>query len=142
MLIVYRGGWCPYCVKQLKEIQASIEKFKSQNVSILAISPETEQETRKTKNKNDLSFEVASDKNGNSLRKMGLIFRVDDKVAAEYKALGINLSESQANSNQELPVPATYLINTDMKIQYGYIDADYTKRPSTDDLLKVIETSK
>jgi peroxiredoxin len=136
LLVVYRGGWCPYCVKQLKDLQANLQRFKDNNVSIVAISLETEKEVRKTRSKNNLSLTLISDKDGAILRKVGLIFRVDDKVAQEYRALGINFAASQGNSYQELPVPATYLIGKDMKVRYGYIDADYTKRPSVEDIFK------
>lgn len=142
LLIVYRGGWCPYCVKQLKEVQQHIEEFKSKNISILAISPETAMEVLKTKEKNNLSFEVTSDQSGEVLKQMGLIFRVDDEVAQEYKNLGINLAENQGNDRQELPVPATYLIDKNLKIHYGFVDADYRKRPAFNDLLLVIKDLK
>lgn len=139
LLVVYRGGWCPYCVKQLKDIEANLDKFKSYNVTVIAVAPETAQEAQKTKKKNNLSFNVFSDKDGATLKKMGLTFRVDDKVAEEYKNLGINLAENQGNKSQELPVPVTYIIGKDMKIQFGYVDADYTKRPSVEDVLSSLK---
>lgn len=139
LLIVYRGGWCPYCVTQLKEIEANLDKFKEKNTSIVAIAPETEQEINKTKKKNGLSFNIISDKDGSILKRLGLTFRVDDKVAEEYKILGINLAENQGNTKQELPVPATYIIDKNMKIQFGYIEANHSKRPSTEDVLKAIQ---
>lgn len=86
-LIVYCGGWCPYCVKQLKELQVNIDKLKAQKISVIAIAPETEQEVCKTKNKNNLSFTLVSNKDGILLRKLGLDFRVDNKVAEVYKGL-------------------------------------------------------
>jgi peroxiredoxin len=139
LLVVYRGGWCPYCVKQLKDLQTNIEKFKAQKISLMAIAPETEQEVRKTKSKNNLGFPIVSDKDGTLLRKLGLIFRVDNKVAEEYKNLGINLAKNQGNSFQELPIPATYIIGKDLKVQYGHIDADYKNRPSVEETLKAIK---
>jgi thiol-disulfide isomerase/thioredoxin len=41
VLIFYRGGWCPYCNRQLaglKDIESQLDQFDYQ---ILAISPET-----------------------------------------------------------------------------------------------------
>lgn len=139
LLVVYRGGWCPYCIKQLKEIQSKLDKLFANKVTVIAISPETTIEVKKTASKNGLTFRLVSDKNGELIRKMGLIFKVDDKVAAEYKSLGIDLSHSQGNQKQELPIPATYLIGRNRKIELAFIDADYTLRPSIGVLLKAIE---
>ncbi len=142
LFIVYRGGWCPYCVKQLVELEKNIEKFKSKNIAIIAVAPETKMEVLKTKEKNKLSFEVISDNDGDILRKLGLLFRVDDAVEAEYRNIGINLSSNQGNDRHELPVPVTYLIDKNLNIHYGFVDVDYTKRPKFDDLIKAVETLK
>lgn len=139
LLVVYRGGWCPYCVKQLKEIQSQYETLRSKKVTIIAISPETLQEVKKTASKNELSFKLVSDKDGDTLRKLGLVFRVEDSVADEYKSLGIDLAASQGNKKQELPIPATYLIGKDMKVKFAHIDSNYTVRPSVEVILKVID---
>jgi peroxiredoxin len=139
LIVVYRGGWCPYCVKQLKDLQANSNRLKDFKVTIIGISPEKEAEVRKTKRKNDLSFTLVSDEDGKLLRQLGLMFKVDDKVAQEYKNLGINLAESQGNSRQELPVPATYLVGKDRKVIYGSIDADYRKRPGTEELFSALK---
>lgn len=138
LLIVYRGGWCPYCIKQLKEIQAKHESLLAKKITVIAISPETSNEVKKTASKNGLTFKLISDKDGGLLRSMGLIFKVDDKVASEYKSLGIDLATSQGNQKQELPIPATYLIDKNRKIQFAFIDADYTVRPSIDKILESI----
>ena len=139
LLIVYRGGWCPYCIKQLKEVEENITILRKRGVSVIALAIETEAEVRKTKNKNQLSFELVSDKDGALLRKLGFLFQVDAQVAAEYKKLGIDLVENQGNTRNELPIPATYLIGKDMKVKYAVIDADYTKRPKIQDIIKTVE---
>lgn len=142
LLVVYRGGWCPYCVKQLKEIQARNDLLLAKKVTVIAISPETSNEVKKTASKHGLSLKLISDKNGDQLRKLGLIFRVEDKVASEYKSIGINLPISQGNQNQELPIPATYLIGKNRKIEFAFVDADYTTRPSIDVILNLIKNEK
>jgi peroxiredoxin len=137
----YRGGWCPYCVKQLKEINSSIEKIKT-TASLIAISPEQEKEVQKTKRKNDLSFPLVSD-NGNKIaRKLNLTFKVEPEVVKEYQILGIDLIKSQGNDSYELPMPATFVIGRNRKISYAFADADYTKRASTEEIIRAIkETS-
>jgi peroxiredoxin len=94
---------------------------------------------KRTKNKNNLNFTMISDQNNELARSLGLVFEVEDKVAEEYKSLGIDLSQSQGNSQNELPMPATFVIGADRKIKYVFADADYTKRAETSDIIEAVK---
>lgn len=137
VLTFYRGGWCPYCVKQLKELSQNLQEFKPANV--IAVSPETQQEVDKTRRKNDLKMVLVADKNNELARSLGLAFKVEDAVAQEYKALGLDLQASQGNADNILPVPATFVIGRDRKVAYMFADADYTQRAAMPDIVKSVE---
>lgn len=134
----YRGGWCPYCVQQLKEMDQALDKLKDKKTTLIAISPESSNEVRKTKSKNNLDFLLLSDKGNELARKLNLVFKVDDEVAKEYKALGIDLEKSQDNKKNELPVPATFVIREGNIISYVFADADYAKRAPLSDILNAL----
>lgn len=135
----YRGGWCPYCVKQLKEINSGLSKIQSKKATLIAISPETPKEVLKTKNKNNLNFPVVSDAHNKLARSLGLVFKVNEDVVREYRLLGIDLEASQDNKSHELPIPATFVIQANRKIIYVFADADYTQRASTDDVINSLK---
>ena len=137
VLTFYRGGWCPYCVKQLKELSQNLQEFKPANV--IAVSPETPAEVEKTRRKNDLKMVLVADKNNELARSLGLAFKVEDAVAQEYKALGLDLQASQGNADNILPVPATFVIGSDRKVTYMFADADYTQRAAMPDIVKTVE---
>lgn len=137
VLTFYRGGWCPYCVKQLKELSQKLQEFKPANV--IAVSPETPAEVEKTRRKNDLKMVLVADKNNELARSLGLAFQVEEAVAKEYKALGLDLQASQGNADNILPVPATFVIGTDRKVTYMFADADYTQRAAMPDIVKTVE---
>lgn len=135
----YRGGWCPYCVKQLKQMDQELKKIQDRKATIVAISPEKASEVQRTKSKNELHFTMIADPLNALARQLGLVFKVDKDVASEYKALGIDLVAGQGNENFELPMPATFVIGTDRKIQYAFADADYTKRAAIEDVLGALK---
>lgn len=137
----YRGGWCPYCVKQLKEIQAELSKI-NDGAQLIALSPEKESEVRKTKSKNDLDFMVLSDRRNEIARKLNLVFTVDPEVNKEYKVVGIDLEASQGDKSYELPVPATFVIDQNRKIVFAFADADYTKRAATSEIIEAVKNLK
>lgn len=138
VITFYRGGWCPYCVKQLKEIDSELSKIEP-SAKLIALSPEQELEVRKTKSKNNLKFTVLSDKKNELARKLGLVFKVDPEVNKEYKLLGLDLEASQGDKSFELPVPATFVIDQNRKIVFAFADADYTKRAVTDEIIKAVK---
>ncbi len=136
----YRGGWCPYCVKQLKDINTALKDLKSSGATLVAISPEKDSEVRKTKSKNNLDFPMISDPGNALAKKLNLTFTVEPEVAKEYKSLGLDLLESQGNGDNVLPMPATFVIGSDRRVLYVFADADYTKRASLDDVKAALKT--
>lgn len=139
VLTFYRGGWCPYCMKQLKDINSSLQKIKHSGASLIALSPERASEVRKTKRKNSINFPLISDEGNIISRQLNLTFKVEPDVVREYKALGIDLAASQGNDSYELPMPATFVIDKNRKVAYVFADADYTKRASTEEIINVVK---
>lgn len=58
VILFYRGHWCPFCRKQLEDFQKNLDRFRSNDVQIVALSADPEEEARKTAQTNDLGFPV------------------------------------------------------------------------------------
>lgn len=96
---------------------------------LVAISPQTPDNTLSTAEKNNLSFEVLSDCGNGVARRFGLVFRVGDPVRAVYGGrFGIDLARSNGDNSWELPIPGTFVIARDGTIRLAYVDVDYTTR--------------
>ena len=139
VLTWYRGGWCPYCNLQLAAYQAILPEIKAQGANLIAISPELPDRALTTKEKNDLKFQVLSDRNQEVARKYGLVFKLTPEVAGYYKeAFDLNLYNGASAAPDELPLAATYVINTDGKITYSFFDANYKRRAEPKDILEAL----
>ena len=53
---------------------------------------------------------------------------VDEEMRPLYREWGINLAEANGDESNELPVPATYVIDRQSIIRAAYVDKDYTRR--------------
>ncbi|MBY0518181.1 MAG: AhpC/TSA family protein [Bacteriovoracaceae bacterium] len=137
VITFYRGGWCPYCMKQLKQLSQELPQFKG--ARIIAISPESEKQVAISKRKNDLKIPLISDKNNETARLLGIAFKVEDAMIDMYKGYGIDLKVSQGNGDNILPVPATFVIGKDMKVAYSYVEVDYTQRAALSDIVTVVQ---
>jgi peroxiredoxin len=116
VIAFYRGGWCPYCKIELKALQRALPEFKTKGAQLLAISPESPDNSLSTVEKNSLEFEVLTDNNNQFSKSINLVYQLPQELVSLYKKFGINLEDSQDNSSNELPISATYVIDTSGKI--------------------------
>ncbi len=135
----YRGSWCPYCNAQLNGYQQHLAEFKAHGATLVAITPEKPDLTALTEEKKKLKFPILTDTGNKFASKLGLVFSVTGQLKEMYKQFGIDLEKSQGNSDWMLPVPATYVISTEGKVTFAFIDVDYTKRADPIDILKALE---
>lgn len=124
----YRGMWCPYCNLELKSLQEIKPELDALNAELIAISPQTPDNSLETKEKNELTFKVVSDTNNLVAKDYGLIFSLAQELRPIYESFGINIPVSNDDDSYEIPMPATYVINKNKEIVYSFIDEDYTKR--------------
>src|SRR5258708_6808673 len=61
VLSFYRGVWCPYCNLELQALQAALPEILSRGASLVAISPQTAPNSRKSQRDNKLGFPTLSD---------------------------------------------------------------------------------
>jgi peroxiredoxin len=139
VIVFYRGGWCPYCNLQLRDLQLRMSEIKKAGANLVAISPEAPDRTADTIKKEELQFYVLSDTQGQVIKSFGLMFELSPDLIKIYKKFGINLDQHNAEKKWELPLAATYIVDKNGKIVYAFVDADYKKRAETTDLIKILK---
>ena len=138
VLTFYRGIWCPYCNMDLQAIEEAADQIRALGASLVAVSPQTAPNRRKSERENALSFAILSD-HGNALaHSFGLRYRLPDDLIAVYKGYGNDLAVGNGEPSWTLPMPARYVIKTDGVIAYAEVNPDYTKRPDPSELMPVL----
>jgi len=79
---------------------------------------------------------VLSDFGNKVSRQFGLVFTLDEQLKPLYKQFGIEIPVFNGDESYELPIPATYVVNSDGIIDLAFADADYTKRLEPEEVLK------
>lgn len=85
-----------------------------------------------------LEFEILSDLNNDVARKFGIVFGLSEELKPLYEKFGVDLPKTQGNENFELPVPATYVVDSNGTIILAHIDIDYTRRLEPEEVLEVL----
>ena len=138
VLVFYRGQWCPYCNKQLKQLEDSLSMILAKGASVVAITPEKSENVAKTITKTKATYPVLFDDGLKIMKNYDVAFKVDDNTIERYKKFGIDFTEANGSNNgANLPVPAVYIVK-DGKIVFRYFDIDYRKRAYVVDILKYL----
>lgn len=138
VLFFYRGSWCPFCNKQMSELQDSLYLLKEKSAIVLAISPETDQSMNKIIDKTDAEFIFMSDTTYKIMNDYHVSFVLDESTRKKYKLFGLDVEEANGNDQFILAVPATYIIGKDGKIVFSYFEVNYKKRVSVKKLLSIL----
>jgi len=135
----YRGVWCPYCNMELQALEAAKAEFDKYGATLVAISPQTAPNSRKSVRQNKLSFPILSDVKGKVGAAFGLRFNLPDYLIELYKQLKNDLPTFNDDPSWTLPMPARYVIGQDGVILYSEVNPDYTRRPEPEDMIPVLQ---
>ena len=130
VLYFYRGQWCPFCNKQLSQLQDSLQLLTAKGAQVVVVTPETQENIGKTVAKTKAAFPIVHDQDFAIMTAYHTAFTVDPATVLKYKAFGVDLQKANASPDDVLPVPATYVIGRDGRIKFTYFNPDYRQRVS------------
>ncbi|TPM88568.1 peroxiredoxin family protein [Mesorhizobium sp. B2-1-5] len=128
VLSFFRGDWCPFCTAELCALQAAKEEFESVGATLAVVTPETGQFPRQLKRSLGLDLKVLSDVDYGVALSYGILFRVPDEIKAHYSGLGFDFGARHGSPVWMLPIPATYIIDTEGRIRSASVEPDFTMR--------------
>jgi peroxiredoxin len=141
VIVFYRGRWCAYCNAQLAALQEVHPQIAEARASLIAISPQTQKHSYMTRDMHKLRFPVLSDEGNEVARKFGLAYRLSPEMQAMYESIMTKLPGYNGDQSWELPLAATYIVQSDGKISYARFDADWRKRPDPEEILRIVRGS-
>ncbi|ETZ19554.1 peroxiredoxin-like family protein [Pedobacter sp. V48] len=125
ILVFYRGGWCPYCSKQLSALQEIEKDLVDMGYQIFAISTDSPDNLAKTMAKEKLSYTLLSDADLNAAKRFGIAF----KGPKSYDSF-LPQASGGKNVDKLLPVPSVFILNKKGMILFEYINPNITQRLS------------
>jgi peroxiredoxin len=138
VVVFFRGNWCSFCNATLRMIRKYSPHLKARNATIVAISPLSVEETAKAVKENGLNFPVLSDTNSEYSQLLNIAFVLDEKL----KSFIPDLKAFNNDDSYILPIPATYVIETDSRVTYSFLETNYTKRAEPVDILNALPPLK
>ncbi|SFO90002.1 Peroxiredoxin [Chitinophaga sp. YR627] len=135
VLIFYRGGWCPYCSRQLSGLQQAAPELEKLGYQLIAISTDTPEELMQSATKEKLDYKLLSDADLSLSKQFGIAYKAPE-------AYWNMLPKTTGGMDTELllPVPSVFILDKSGTIHFEYINPDFKQRLSPD-LLKVVANS-
>jgi peroxiredoxin len=138
VLVFYRGAWCPYCNLQLAAFQAALDDIRSAGATLVAVSPQTPDQSLTLAERHALAFPVLTDPGNAVAREYGLVFRQSDAVTRTSRELGVELADFNGDDSNTLPAAATFVIGADGVVRFASVSGDYRWRVGPDEVLAAL----
>lgn len=132
IIILYRGGWCPYCTTQMAGLAKLAQRITESGFQIIGVTGEDLQDISGFKTEKKLPYRLVHDEGIALAKALKVAYKVDEQTLNKYKGYGIDIP------NGILPVPTVLLVDKNLRIQYVYSNSDYTVRLSEDTLMQVL----
>lgn len=142
VLSFYCGAWCPYCNIQLAAYERALLAIAEAGGCLVAISPQKPDGSLSMSEKNNLTFDVLSDAGNAVARRFGLVYKLPDDLKIAYSSFGIDLSDVNGDDSWELPIPATFVVGSNGRVQLAHAEADYRKRLAPEVIVEALRASK
>ena len=125
VLSFYRGGWCPYCNLELLALQQAVPEITRLGATLVAVSPQTPDESLSTAEKNALAFPVLSDAGSATAKSFGIAYDLAEELRPIYTRFGYALPDKNGDEGT---------------IALAYVDVDYRNRLAPAEILTALQS--
>lgn len=129
IILFYRGGWCPYCNRQMAGLMDVEQRIIDLGYQIIAISPDSPERLKEQATESGFDVLRLSDAKLQAIRAFGLGYFLPENTAEKYrKTQGATLATLEGTERVVLPVPAVFVVDTTGLIKFQYVNPNYKVR--------------
>jgi peroxiredoxin len=133
-----RGHWCPYCRINIDALSMARREIAETGGQVAAIIPDRQPFVMEFKRDAHSDLPILIDIDNAYAMSLGLAFWVGDEMKRAMLDANYDVANFQGNDAWLLPIPATFVVGRDGKITARFIDPDYRRRMTTEELLTAL----
>jgi len=138
----HRGHWCPYCRINTRALANAQAQIASDGGRLAAIMPDRQQFAVAFKAEGEMHYPVLTDIDNGYALSLNLAMWVGDEMQQILESGGRKVPDYQGNQAWVMPIPATFVIARNGLITARFIDPDYRKRMTLEDLLVAVKDAR
>jgi peroxiredoxin len=135
----HRGHWCPYCRISISTLVKAQPRIKASGACMVAIVPDREQFAAEMQQDCNVNFPILSDIDNGYAMSLNLAIWVGAEMQEYMTKIGRTLPQYQGNDSWMLPIPATFVVGKDGRVKARFVDPDYRKRMTIEDLIGALK---
>ena len=138
----HRGHWCPYCRINTRALAEAQTEVASEGGRLAAIMPERQAFAATFKAEGEVYYPILTDIDNGYALSLNLAIWVGEEMQQILESGGRKVPDYQGNQAWVMPIPATFVIARDGSITARFIDPDYRKRMTIEDLLTALKSAQ
>jgi peroxiredoxin len=123
-----RGIWCPFCTLELQALSQVQAEIKRLGATVIALSPHVRGRSECLGRDGSPTFPLLWDRGCRIATRYRIAFTVPEKFRAAYLSFGYGNWSKTVSGSWVLPLPATYVIDSNGLVVISYVDPDFTTR--------------
>ena len=135
LIIFYRGGWCPYCNGQVKQLSDEYDKLQQAGLQPVLISVDKPGRSALVDAEYDIPFPVLSDAQLAAHKLFNVVLKLDAKTLVRYKQYGVVPQQWSGEDHNSIGVSSAFFVDTQGVVRLSHAPADFRVRPSVDQLV-------
>ncbi|GAB5381424.1 MAG: peroxiredoxin-like family protein [Aliiglaciecola sp.] len=129
VILFYRGGWCPYCNRQMAGLIEVEQQILDLGYQIVVISPDSPKRLKEQQTSSEFDVVRLSDSKLVATRAFGLAYYLPESTVQKYQSeLGAELVTVEGTSRRALPVPSAFIVDNTGLIKFQYANPNYKVR--------------
>jgi len=142
VLVFYRGAWCPFCNMHLHVLQESLPEFQKYGAQLITVTPQSPDKSVEQFKEKGYPFEVLSDLDSKVMKDYQLYFELPGELVEVYNKHGLDIEAFNGKGRNVLPVPGSFVIDTNGIVRAMHADTDYKKRMEPSAIIDALKSIK
>ena len=139
VLVFYRGAWCPFCNLHLHALNKRLPDIARYGAQLITVTPQQPDKSAEQIKKDSYPFEVLSDLDSGVMKTYRLYYELPDQLITVYKQHGLDVEAFNGKGRNVLPIPGSFVIDTDGVVRAMHAETDYKQRMEPDDMIKALQ---
>jgi peroxiredoxin len=137
----HRGHWCPWCRISGRALAQVNREITAAGGQVVAIMPERQKFAADFKVETNYPFPVFTDMDNGYALSLNLAICVGADLERLLSSYGRSLPDYQGNDAWMLPIPATFVVGRDGVVTARFIDPDFRRRMSVEELVVALKAA-
>jgi peroxiredoxin len=137
----HRGHWCPWCRISASALAKVHSEITGTGGQLAAVMPELQTFAAEFKSNTASQFPVLTDVDNGYALSLNLAIWLGPDLEALLSSFGRFLPEYQGNDAWMLPIPATFVVGRDGRVSARFVDPDFRRRMSVEELIAALRSS-